>query len=155
MICAPWKSCANRKWATWNNVQQLLVYRHTSVTQIPASKVCRCGCSIQIHTGYRNPAEEKGLRGRSPSQRAGPEAPPPPTPGQAFIVFLGPLHQRRSYYAKVCFGWLSLQTQERVLLNTSKEDICNVKGGYLQCKGRNGPNGFVPYLEGLAQILGR
>ena len=32
------------------------------------------------------------------------------------------------YYAKVCFGWLSLQIQERVLLNTSKEDICNVKG---------------------------
>ena len=52
------------------------------------------------------------------------------------------------FYAKVCFGWLSLQTQERVLLNTSKEDICNVKGEMVE-------TGYVPYLEGLAQIWGR
>ena len=39
------------------------------------------------------------------------------------------------YYAKVCLGWLSLQTQERVLLNTSKEDICNVKGEVVQTAG--------------------
>ena len=30
------------------------------LTQIPASKICCCGCSIQIHTDYRNPLEEKG-----------------------------------------------------------------------------------------------
>ena len=36
------------------------------------------------------------------------------------------------YYTKVCLGWLSLQTQERKSLNTSKEDICNVKGEMVQ-----------------------
>ena len=30
-----------------------------------------------------------------------------------------------------------------------------IKGGHLQCKGRSGPNGWVPDLEGLAQILER
>ena len=43
-------------------------------------------------------------------------------------------------------GGYLLQTKERVLLNTSKEDICNVKGEMV---------GYAPYLEGLAQILGR
>ena len=32
------------------------------------------------------------------------------------------------YYAKFVFGGYVLQTKERVSLNTSKEDICNVKG---------------------------
>ena len=43
--------------------------------------------------------------------------------------FFRPLTSKKVlfYYTKVCFGRLSLQTQERVLLNTSKEDICNVK----------------------------
>ena len=47
-----------------------------------------------------------------------------------FYCFSRPLTSKMAliYYAKVCFGWLSLQTQERVSLNTSKEDICNVKG---------------------------
>ena len=47
-----------------------------------------------------------------------------------FYFFSRPLTSKKVilYYAKVCFGWLSLQTQERVSLNTSKEDICNVKG---------------------------
>ena len=51
-------------------------------------------------------------------------------PGQAFIVFLGPLHQRRSSFTMQRFvlGSYLLQTKEKVLLNTSKEDICNVKG---------------------------
>ena len=49
------------------------------------------------------------------------------------------------YYAQVCFGWLSLQTQERVSLNTSKKDMCNVKGEVVE-------TGCAPYLEGLAQI---
>ena len=45
-------------------------------------------------------------------------------------------------------GGYLLQTKERVLLNTSKEDICNVKGEMVE-------RVYVPYLEGLAQILGR
>ena len=49
---------------------------------------------------------------------------------QAFIVFLGPLHQRRSSFTIQRFvsGGYLLQTKERVSLNTPKEDICNVKG---------------------------
>ena len=48
--------------------------------------------------------------------------------------FFRPLTSKKVlfYYAKVCFGWLSLQTQERVSLNTSKENICNVKGEVVQ-----------------------
>ena len=41
-----------------------------------------------------------------------------------------------------------LQTKERMSLNTSKEDICNVKGEMVK-------NSYAPVLEGLAQILGR
>ena len=77
----------------------------------------------------------------TPSRREGQE-PWGDQPLQVFetLNIKGPL-----YYTKVCFGWLSLQTQERKSLNTSKEGICNV----------NGWKGNVPYLEGLAQILGR
>ena len=48
----------------------------------------------------------------------------------SFYWFSRPLTSKKVlfYYAKVCFGWLSLQTQERVSLNTSKEDICSVNG---------------------------
>ena len=48
------------------------------------------------------------------------------------------------------FVWVGylLQKKERVSLNTSKEDICNVKGEVVE-------TGYAPYLEGLAQILGR
>ena len=55
------------------------------------------------------------------------------------------------YYTKVCFGWLSFA-------DTGEGVTEYIKGGHLQCKrrnGQNGQNGFVPYLEGLAQILGR
>ena len=45
-------------------------------------------------------------------------------------------------------GGYLLQTKERVLLNTSKEDICNVKGEMVG-------TGYAPYLEDLAQISGR
>ena len=45
-------------------------------------------------------------------------------------------------------GGYLLQTKERVWLNTSKEDICNVKGEMVE-------TGYAPYLEGLAQIWGR
>ena len=74
-----------------------------------------------------------------------------PPPGQAFIVFLGPLHQRWSSFTMhrfVLVGYLLQTTKERMSLNTSKKDICNVKGEMVE-------NGYAPYLEGLAQILGR
>ena len=52
------------------------------------------------------------------------------------------------YYAKVCFGWLSFADKG--------EDVAEyIKEGYLQSKRRNGLNSYVPYLEGVAQILGR
>ena len=49
---------------------------------------------------------------------------------------------------KFVLGGYLLQTKERVLLDTSKEDICNVKGEVVE-------TGYAPYLEGLAQIWGR
>ena len=59
-----------------------------------------------------------------------------PPPGQAFIVFLGTLHQGWSSFTMHRFdlGGLLLQTtKERMSLNTSKkEDICNVKGEVVQ-----------------------
>ena len=45
-------------------------------------------------------------------------------------------------------GGYLLQTKERMSLNTSKKDISNVKGEMVE-------TGYVPYLQGLAQILGR
>ena len=39
-----------------------------SVTWDPASRI-HCGCSIQIHTDYRNPVEEKGWRSNSLKRR--------------------------------------------------------------------------------------
>ena len=67
-----------------------------------------------------------------------------------WIVFLGPLHQRWSSFImhRCVLGGYLLQTKERVSLNTSKEDICNVKAEVAK-------TGYAPYLEGLAQILGR
>ena len=42
-------------------------------------------------------------------------------------------------------GGYLLQTKERMLLNTSKKDICNVRGEMVETS-------YVPYLEGPAQI---
>ena len=42
-------------------------------------------------------------------------------------------------------GYLSQKTKERMLLNTKKKDICNVKGEVVETS-------YAPYLEGLAQI---
>ena len=58
------------------------------------------------------------------------ERAPRPPPGQAFIVFQGPLHQRWSSFTmhRFVLGGYLLQTKERVSLNTSKKDICSVKG---------------------------
>ena len=71
-------------------------------------------------------------------------------PRQAFIAFLSPLHQRWSSFImhRFVLGGYLLQTKERMSLNTSKKDICNVKGEMVK-------TGYAPYLEGLAQILGR
>ena len=52
----------------------------------------------------------------------------------------------------LCIGlfWVVIlqTTKERMSLNTSKRDICNVKGEMVK-------TGYAPYLEGLAQTLGR
>ena len=76
--------------------------------------------------------EEKGQRGHSLKRRV-----PRPLPSQAFIVFLGPLHQRWSSFTmrRFVLGDYLLQTKERVSLNTSKEDICNVKGEVVKLLG--------------------
>ena len=53
------------------------------------------------------------------------------------------------YYAKVCFGWLSFADKGEGVTEY-------IKGGYLHCvKGEMVERVYVPYLEGLAQILGR
>ena len=120
---------------------------HRYMTQILASKICCCGCHIHIHMDYRGPVGEKGLRSHSLKRRGPLSASATPSRGEhrtlaltSFYCFSRPLTSKKVllYYTKVCFGWLSLQTQERVSLNTSKEDICNVKG-------RSGPNlGSIP-----------
>ena len=100
--------------------------------RILASRI-HCGCNIPIHTDYRNPVEKKGQHGHSLSERGlerAQERESQSWPGQAFIVFLGPLHQRWSSFIMHSFvlGGYLLQTKERMSLNTSKKDICNVKG---------------------------
>ena len=67
-----------------------------------------------------------------------------------FYCFSRPLASKMVllYYAKVCFEWLSFADKGEGVTEY-------IKGGYLQCKGRNGPIGCAPNLEGLAQILGR
>ena len=77
-----------------------------------------------------------------------------------FYFFSRPLTSKMVllYYAKVCFGWLSFADKGEgvaeyikggyLQCSSSKEDICNVKGDVVE-------TGYAPYLEGLAQILGR
>ena len=67
-----------------------------------------------------------------------------------FYCFSRPLTSKMVllYYAKVCLGWLSFADKGEGVAEY-------IEGGYLQCKGRSGQKGFVPCLEGLAQILGR
>ena len=113
------------------------------MTQISARKICCWGFSIpiHIHTDYRGPVGEKGLRGHSLKRRVLLSTSATPLKGELHDPCLDKLllvsqvpyiKEGPLFYAKVCFGWLSLQTQERVLLNTSKEDICNVKGEVVQ-----------------------
>ena len=60
-----------------------------------------------------------------------------------FYCFSRPLTSKKVllYYTKVCFGWLSLQTTERMSLNTSKEGIKKVKesvgSGFLRKMGNS------------------
>ena len=67
-----------------------------------------------------------------------------------FYCFSRPLTSKKVllYYAKVCFGWLSFADKGEGVAEY-------IKGGYLQCKRKNGQKGYVPYLEGLTQIWGR
>ena len=119
-----------------------------NVTWILAGGILCCGSDRQTHTDYRNPVEKKGLHSLSLSEREGPPSRLPP--GQAFTVFLGTLHQGWSSFTMHRFvlgGYLLQTTKERMLLNTSKKDIC-------KCKGKSGRTSYTPYLGGLAQILG-
>ena len=90
------------------------------------------------------PSQEKSASeglGHSLKRRA-----PHPLPWQAFIVFLGLLHQRRSSITMQRFvlGGYLFQTKEKVSRNTSKEDICNVKGKVVRqlgsVPGRSSPD---------------
>ena len=75
---------------------------------------------------------------------------PQPLPGQAFIAFLGILHGRWSSFTMHRFAvgdYLLHITKERMLLITSKRRM-------IQIKGKSVWTGYIPYLEGLAQILG-
>ena len=73
-----------------------------------------------------------------------------PLPGQAFIAFLGTLHQGWSSFTTHRFtvgDYLLQTTKERMLLVTSKRTM-------LQIKGESGWTGYTLYLGGLAQTLG-
>ena len=116
--CVPW-SVSLPSCSSWFPCTQLL---DCPLTRILASRIC-CSCIIQIHTDYRTPVEEKGWRSHSLKRRSPLSAlatlsrgEPPHLPWQAFIVFLGPLHQRRSSFTMQQFVWGSylLQTKERV-----------------------------------------
>ena len=70
-----------------------------------------------------------------------------PLPGQAFIVFLGTLHQGWSSFTMHRFvlgGYLLQTTKDRILLITSKTRMLLLKG----------ETAHTPYLGGLAQTLG-
>ena len=80
----------------------------------------RCGCSEQIHRDYRNPVEKKGQHGHSLSERA-----PRPLPGQAFIAFLGALHQGRSPFImhRFALGDYFLQITKKRMLQMQGEKV--------------------------------
>ena len=122
--------------------------------QILDSRILCCGSNRQIHTDYRNPVEKKGRHGHSLNERGweGQREPKEaqPLPGQAFIAFLGTLHQGWSSFTMHRFtvgDYLLRTTKDRMLLITSKRRI-------LQLKGESGWTGYTLYLGGLAQTLG-
>ena len=101
------------------------------MTQIPARRICCCGRNMPIHTDYRNPVEEKGRHDHSLKMGSAPTL-----AFTGLYCFSRPLTSKMVllYYAKVCFGWLSFADKG--------EDVTEyIKGGYLQRKGRSGPNG--------------
>ena len=107
------------------------------VTQILARRICCCGCSMQIHTDYRNPVEKKGAAWPLSKFERGPLTTAPlPHAWTGFYCFSRPITSRMVliYYAQVCFRWLSFT-------DNKGEDVAKyIKEGYLQCKRRNGPN---------------
>ena len=94
-----------------------------------------CGSNGQIHTDYRNPVDKKGRHGHSLSERGQEDQREPkraqPLPGQAFIAFLGTLHQRWSSFTMHRFpvgDYLLQITKERMLLITSKRRMLQIQG---------------------------
>ena len=79
-----------------------------------------CGSNRQIHRLQKS-CGEKGLHSCSLSERE-----PRPQPGQAFIVFLGTLHQDGPHL--LCTGLL------RVVTENKREDVANYikEEGYLK-----------------------
>ena len=76
--------------------------------------------------GLQKSCGEKGQHGHSLSEKV-----PQPLPGQAFIAFLGALHQGRSSFImhKFTLGDCVLQiTKERMLLITSKKRMLQMQG---------------------------
>ena len=118
--------------------------------QILASRILCFGNNRQVHMDCRNPVEKKGLRGCSLSQREGPRetATPPPSAFSGFHCFSRYITSRMVMHRFVLGGYVLQTTKERMLINTSKKDIC-------KCKGKSGQTSYTPYLlAGLAQILG-
>ena len=74
---------------------------------------------------------------------------PWPLPGQAFIAFLGSLHQGWSSFTlhRLALGSDRKQRSWCPLITSQKKDIC-------KCKGKSGWTGYTPYLGGLAQVSG-
>ena len=107
-------------------------------------------CVVAVMDKFTRTTEilwRKGLAWPLSKWERGPGLPP----GQAFIVFLGTLHQGWSSFTMHTFalgGYLLQKSKERMLLITPKRKaIC-------KCKGKSGWTGYTPYLGGLAQILG-
>ena len=98
---------------------------------------------IHIHTDYRGPVGEKGLRGHSLKRRRPLSASATPSRGeppdycldQLLLVFQapnikeGPLSLcKRLFWVVIC-------------ADTGEGVPEYIKGGHLQCKGRSGPTG--------------
>ena len=124
------------------------------MTQIPARRICCCGCNIQILHRLQKSCGEKGMawplskweraRGLERAQ----ERESRPLSGQAFIAFLGTLHQGWTSFTMHRFttgDYLLRTRKDRILLITSKRRMLQLKG----------ESAHTPYLGGLAQTLGR
>ena len=99
------------------------IYKYTRTTEILWRKRV-CMATLQV----RERAFER--LGHSQEESA------PTLALTGFYCFSWPLTSKMVllYYAKVCFGGYLLQTKERMLLNTSKKDIWNVKGEMVQTR---------------------